>query len=91
MGVQGVYAGVLVKGLFEIGTHIYDRINNRQIESIENELRQAYRRIEELRLRENQIVNKGIEYEAKIRELETKMQQQMDYQEKMRIKKEKKK
>ena len=91
MGAKGIFTGFsVVKGLFDVGTHIYDSITYRKRECTENELRQAYqRKVEELRLRENQIVNKGIEYEAKIRELETKMQQQMDYQEKMRIKKEK--
>ena len=91
MGAKGIFTGFsVVKGLFDVGTHIYDSITYRKRECTENELRQAYqRKVEELRLRENQIVKKGIEYEAKIRELETKMQQQMDYQEKMRIKKEK--
>ncbi len=81
-----------IKGLFDIGTYIYDGISERRKKGTcsQEELKEAYnRKVEELAERERQILNQTNEYQSKIKELEIKIEKQIDYQKKILMAKEK--
>ena len=94
MGAIGgfVAKATAIKGLFDIGAHIYDGISQRRQKTTfsQEELKEAYnRKMAELAEKERQILNQTNEYQSKIRELEIKIEEQIDYQKKILMTKEK--
>ena len=94
MGAIGgfVAKATAIKELFDIGAHIYDGISQRRQKATfsQEELKEAYnRKMAELAEKERQILNQTNEYQSKIRQLEIKIEEQIDYQKKILMTKEK--